>query len=225
MDIKEMKNKMIQGAQKRSEELQQIAENIKQFAQSIEEDPINLLEGATEVLAGLKQIISSGQPLNKVGVSPASVAGIVAGLRVLSKAAPQLPPEKQQRALKLMGSLKLGDKMSLGAATNISNLANRDPAADKLRAAFEQYAQSGRPNPDLLKLIGQLQGEVDQAMRTLQSGQQQPAQQQKQQSGVKPKQQPMSSGQIAQTPHQGPEAAPPPAVTSGGISSVGTKGT
>lgn len=172
------KYKLIGDAQKRAEEIQRVAENYKQLAASIKEDPYDLMEGATHVLAGLKGLISAGQPLSKAGLSPASLAGVVAGLRVLTKALPMMSDDtKKLPALKVLGDLKVGDKMSLGATTAIANLADKDPQHDELRAAFDQYAQSGQPDPQLLKLLGQLQVEVDQAMRAVQgkAGTPQPA--------------------------------------------------
>lgn len=191
------KFKLINNAQKRNEDLHQIAGNFKQLAEAINEDPNTLMEGATQVLAGLKSLMSSGQPLTKAGASPASLAGIVAGLRVLTRALPKMQDEaKKLKALKVLHSLQLGDKMSLGAATAIAGLAEKDPHVQDMRTAFEQYAQTSKPNAQLLKLLGQLQVEVDQAMRT-------------------------SQGQPAQQAQQG---TPQPAVTSGTVSTTGSQG-
>lgn len=200
------KYKLINNAQRRAEEIQQIAENYTRFAISIKEDPKTLMEGATQVLAGLKSLMGSGQPLTKAGLSPASLAGVVAGLRVLTRALPKMQDEaKKLKALKVLGGLSLGKSMSLGAVTAIANLADKDPQHDDLRAAFDQYAQSNKPNPELLKTLQQLQMEVDQAMRTTQVSGEQGAEQQPQQ------------GQ----PQQG---TPPPAVQSGTISTSGGQG-
>jgi hypothetical protein len=168
------KYKLINSAQKRSDELQRIAENYKWLANTIKEDPKKLMEGATQVLAGLKAMMAAGQPLTKAGLSPASLAGVVAGLRVLSRALPKMAdPDKKLKALKVLTDLKIGGNMSTGAATSIAGLADRDPQLEELRAAFNQYAETGQPNPAVLKLLGQLQMEIDQAMRASAGGGQQ----------------------------------------------------
>jgi hypothetical protein len=169
------KYKLINEAQKRSDEIQQVVGNIKTLADFLQEDPVMLMENAIQVVAGLKGLMSAGKPLTQAGMSPSSVAGVVAGLRVLTRALPKITDEqKRTRALAVLGDIKMGEKMSLGSTTAIANLASKDPQADELRAAFEQYAKTGQPNPAVIKLLGQLQIELDQALRAA-SQQQKPA--------------------------------------------------
>lgn len=210
------KYKLIGGAQKRAEDIQQIAENFKQLATSINEDPMALMEGATQVLAGLKAAMAAGQPLTKLGLSPASLAGVVAGIRVLTRALPKMSdPNKKLRALKVLGDLKVGDQMSLGSTTAIANLADKDPQLDELRNAFNQYGQSNQPNAQLLKVLGQLQVEIDQAMRAAQaSGQEKGDQAATSRTNPAP----------AQAAGQQPGSTPPPAMASGTVSTVGSAG-
>jgi hypothetical protein len=160
------KFKLINTAQKKSNDLLQIVENFKVIAKIANEDHIKLMEGATQVLAGLKAMITAGQPLTKAGMSPASLAGVIAGLQVVTSALPKITdPQKKQRALSILNDLTVGQNMSLGSATALANVAEKNPKLDDLRKAFDQYAQSGQPNPGLAQMLGQLQVLVDQAMR------------------------------------------------------------
>lgn len=197
------KFRMINTAQKQDEEMSVIIENINTFAASIDMEPALLLEGATQMLAGLKSLVDAGQPLAKAGMSPENIANVVSGLRVLVTAMPRLTdPQKQQRAQSILSSIQLGKQMSLGAVTALANLASKDTQADDLRAAFAKYGQGGTPNPELSKVLGQLQVAADQVSRAA-GGQQQAAPRQAQQQAAPAK------------------GTPQPAMTSGTVSTVG----
>lgn len=161
------KFKLIGKAQKRSEQITTIAENFKQFAKSIDHEPAPLMEAATQVLAALRELMQSGQPLTKLGLSPSSLGGLVAGIDVLTKALPNMADQnKRDNALKVLGSLQLGGNMTTGVATALAQLAPKSQNAAAIKQAFEQYAETGQANPDIMKLLGNLQMEVDKASRT-----------------------------------------------------------
>lgn len=168
--VKEEKTfNLIGNAQKRAQNIQQIVENFKQVADENKSDYLDLMESATQLLAGVKNIMSTGGKLATSGLSPASLAGVVAGIRVLSRALPKITdPQKKIRALNVLSGLKIGKGMSLQSVTAIANLADKDPELEQLRQAFNDYAETGKPNSELLKVFGQLQIEVDQAIRAAQ---------------------------------------------------------
>ncbi len=169
------KFKLIGKAQQRAQHITTIAENFKQFAKTVDQKPAQLMEAATQVLAALRELMANGQPLTKLGLSPASLGGLVAGIDVLTKALPNMSDQnKRLNALRVLDGLKLGGGMTTGVAQALANLASKNQNADQIKAAFEQYAETGQANPEILKLLGNLQMEVDKAGRTANVQQDQP---------------------------------------------------
>lgn len=160
------KLKLITGAQDKAQHDKMIVERIDTFAGSFGEDPKKLLEGATQVLAGLKTLISQGEPLTKTGLSPASLAGVVAGIQVLVNNVGKLEPAKKTKVLNVLGTLALGAGMSLQAVQAIAALAEKNPNRPQLQQAFDSYSKTSKPDQNLVKSLGQLQQQVDQATRT-----------------------------------------------------------
>jgi len=162
----ETKLKLISAAQTTNEQHRAIAENFNVFAKALNEDGKQLMEAATHVIAGIKQLMSGGQPLTQLGLSPASIAGIVAGIEVLVSHLPKLDNTKKPRVLKLLGDLALGSKMNLATVQAIANLAEKNPRIADIKAAFETYAKSNQADPAIIQLLGKMQQQVDSAIST-----------------------------------------------------------
>ena len=173
--MKNQKFNMITAAQKRNVKLNRIVENVKVVAAMDNKDPIRLLEDATHVVAGIKQLMSDGQPLTSMGLSPQNLANVVSGLRALTSALPKITdPQKQTRALKILGGLTLGQNMSTNIVGILGQFASKDPQHAEIQNMFQQYAQSQQPAPELVKILGQLQLQIDQVAQA--ASQQPPAQ-------------------------------------------------
>lgn len=160
----ETKFKLLVGAQADSNTFKRIIESFNRLASSHDTTGVKLMEGATQMLAGLRSLVSRGKPLTNLGLSAASIAGVVAGLDVLVNKLPSFDSSKKQQAISLLSNVNLGSNMSLGAVQSIADLAEQNPNRKMIQQLFAQYEEQNTPSDELTRLLGTLQMSVDKAI-------------------------------------------------------------
>lgn len=165
------KFKLINAAQQNDDIPGIIAENIVAISKSINESPTLLIENIVQTVGTLKALVAAGKDLSVIGINPQSLAGIIAGAEFLaSKLSSITDSTKQTNAYNILNKLTMGTgaKLSLGAAQQLANLAERSPNRWNLwKEMLAKYSEVKQPSPELARAFSVLQGTLERSMNAV----------------------------------------------------------